>query len=172
MYENVGLPLPWGIIPTERLFEVVRGPAPAIGAEFTFTVPGNKVWKPLSLRVQFTTSAVAATRGPTLVFDDGNVEYARVGDAFGSIAGQNAQRTWALGLGSSFRAASNYPVASPLPDLFMLPGHRIRSNTIAIDGGDQYGEQDLWVVSYEVRGLERAFDRYVRAVADATGTPG
>lgn len=169
---DYGLPLPWGIVPTERLLRVITGDDPAAGAEWSVTVPGGVIWQLYSARVTFVTSAVAGAREPSLTFDDGALSFFLSTDASSQAASTTRNWSWAMGLGATTGMVRNFVAALPTPALPLQAGYRIRSETFNLDVGDNYGAPVLYVAEYQVRGLERAVERYEREVAQAVAAPG
>jgi len=169
---DIGLPIPWGIVPTERLFRVVTGDDPAAGAEVSVAVPGGALWEVYSIRVQFTTDATVLSRNVRLTYDDGMTEFYRTALPADIPAGQNFPLSFAdYGAWANFGNIS-LGVFIPLASMPLLPGYRIRTNTANLQAGDNYGAPVLFVAEYQVRGLERAVERYERAVAEAIAAPG
>ncbi len=171
MYD-IGLPLPWGIVPAQRLLRAFLGPDPVAGAEAVLTVPAGVVWIPYSVTVLFTTSVVVANRHLNLEITDGNVVICRVGGNPSQTAGQVARHSWFAEGGAQVGTPGTGSVSYPMPRMPLLGGSVIRTSTLNIDVGDDYGVPVAWVAEYQVRGLERAVERYERAVAEAIAAPG
>ncbi len=169
---DVGLPLPWAIVPAEVIRKVVTGDDPAAGAEVSVTVPGGELWEVQSLEVNLVTSAVVANRLPRLILDDGVTEFARIeGDISGGQAASTSMFwTWVVGGVFHNQAASAW--CSLLPPIQLPGGYRLRTSTLGVDVGDNFGPPALYVYAYQVRGLERAVQRYEREVAEAIAAPG
>ncbi len=169
---GIGIPIPWGIVPAERLIRVGVGPDPAAGAEFQVVVPGGVVWIAQTLTTRLATSAVVANRRPELFLDDGTTEFARIPMPFDLTANTNQRITWAVNLGVQLSAGSGNFRASPMPEVAMLAGWRYSSLTEGLDAGDNYEAPALYVWEYTIRGIERAVERYEREVAEAIAAPG
>jgi hypothetical protein len=122
----------------------VTGTDPAAGVEISETVPTNARWRVHGFTAQLVTSAVVASRETALVFDDGANVFVRVPAG----AGQTASLTR---LYSSFYAAQrntlliDTTINFPLPRLDLQGGHRLRTITTAIDGGDNWGAPQMLV---------------------------
>ncbi len=116
----------------------VTGTTPAPGSEITQTVPTNTRWKLRAMRFFLTTSIAGANRVVRLFFDDGvNVFYASESRL---VETQNLSFGYSYGafLGFEETAVSIDQIAIGLPDFLMPGGFRFRTNTVAIQGGDQY----------------------------------
>lgn len=170
--ERIGVPFPWGIVPAERIFQVVRGVQPAAGAEASIVVPGGVVWIPYSFRITFSTSAVAATRQPQVTYSDGNVVFMRSRNANTFVASLNSDLNYFEA--AHFAGTSGATTAShgDLPAIPLLASYVIATLTAAIDVGDQYGAPILYVAEYNIRGLEGAVEAYERKLAEAIAAPG
>lgn len=170
--ERLGVPFPWGIVPAERILQVVRGQAPAAGAEASVVVPGGVVWLPYTFRITFSTSAVVATRQPQVTYSDGNVVFMRSRNANTFAASLNADLDYFEA--AHFAGTSGATTASHgnLPVIPLLANYVIATLTAAIDAGDQYGAPILYVAEYNIRGLEGAVEKYERALAQAIAAPG
>lgn len=163
--DRIGLPLPWGIVPTERLFQPITGANPVAGAEVLVPVPGGQVWVVQSVRVPLVTAVAVGNRRPSLIFDDGTTEFARAPAGLDVPATTTAALTWFREAAFGGVVGANGAVSGPLPPTVLLPGYRIRTLTLNLQAADAYGAPVLYVASYEVRGLERAARRYLEAVA-------
>jgi hypothetical protein len=163
---RVGLPLPWGIVPAERLFRVVVGADPPPGQEWSVTVPGGAVWEVLSITAVLTTDATVTSRGPRAVMDDGSVIFAAAETNSAHPASTSRRYVWIPDLGTVYIGTSSALVHVPLPRLTLLPGHRIRSFTYNMQAGDNWEAPVLYVAEYQIRGLERAVERYREALEE------
>lgn len=164
---DIGLPLPWGIVPAERVFRPVTGADPAAGAEVSVSVPGGMLWIVQSVRVTFVAAAVAVSRRPALTYDDGSTEYARAPVGTDVTTGATAALSWFAEATLGGVLGANGAVEGPLPRIPLLPGHRIRTVTLNLDVLDNYGAPVLYVAEYSIRGLEGARDGYLRALVEA-----
>lgn len=115
---------------------------PGAGKEFAFTFPQGPegVWyEILNFMVQVNLSAVVGNRNFTFHLDNGAERYARWGSANSEIA--TAQVEFLAYPGCTASVLIN-PTRKgqqfSMPVLRVPPGHRITSETGALDAGDQY----------------------------------
>jgi len=133
--------------PNNRLFTPVEGAAavrtitgtvPAAGADIVETVPARTRWQLLSIAASLTTSAVAATRAPSLTIDDGGTIHFQVGPSATQAASLTALYSAGSGINNNWELGPNihnWPLYAPA----LLPaGHRIRTVTSAIQAADQW----------------------------------
>lgn len=133
----------------------IIGTDPAAGAEISFTVPAGPLFLLTDLSFLFITSAVAGNRRVNVVVDNGTT-----GFRFGFTTSDQAaslERLYVLGratdgllsgvaisLGPTVPAGGAVFLAPevqyPIP---LLPGYRVRTVTVAIDVGDNYGAPAL-----------------------------
>lgn len=121
----------------------IAGTDPAAGVEISETVPANAVWRLKSFRASLVTSAVAATRQVSIIIDDGTTTLKQVfvnaTQAASLTRNYNIMADWAL-----HATAIQAELYAPLPgDLILEAGSRIRTSTVAIDGGDNWGAPQL-----------------------------
>lgn len=120
------------------LLRVITGTDPAAGSEISETVPTGALWRVLSLFASFTTDATVQTRAPYLVFDDGATVYLRSQSVTGVTASLASNISFiangATG-GSGTLVTHGY---SPYA-VRVLPDHRIRTITVNLQAGDNYG---------------------------------
>jgi hypothetical protein len=119
-------------------YQIAQPPAPAVGAEFTFKVPGGEFWRVIAVHYRFVASAAVANRLSHLIADDATDPFWRVAtNQIVAAAGDNRYTGFA---GAPLQAAVGSVVLFPLPTsgLLLPPGYRLRSATDAIDVGDQY----------------------------------
>lgn len=128
------------------LIRSITGATPGAGAEVSETVPAGARWSLLSIIWTLTTSATVANRFPDITIDDGAAVYFRVGPTIAAPASSTQIYNAFQGAGVVTRDG-NTTVERSLPiGLMLATGHRIRSNTTAIQVGDQYS-----AVQYLVR---------------------
>jgi small ligand-binding sensory domain FIST len=122
----------------------ITGTDPAAGAEVSETVPTGARWRLHALRVALTTDATVANRETSLTLDDGTTIYAQMPAGEAQTASAAFTYTWAVGL---IRGAPNQGGSRliPIPPLWLLAGHRIRTLTTNIQAGDNYGAPQLLV---------------------------
>lgn len=120
---------------------------PAAGAELTYTVPANKYYLLKSTYFTLVSSAVAGSRAPLIVIDDGSHRVFRGDTQFV----QAPSTTVAYGGGSGIidpttNANANCAMV-PLPtDIVLGPGWRFLTQTLNLDVGDQYQGASLAVL--------------------------
>lgn len=115
----------------------ITGTTPAAGAEISETVPLFARWGPKLFRFQLTTSATVATRGVTLLIDDGvNVLFAI--EAPSTQAASLVQQYNYGGIGARADKVFGTNISIPLPQVVLPQNSRIRTLTTAIQTTDQY----------------------------------
>lgn len=116
----------------------ITGTDPAAGAEISETVPAGVRWRFLAMRFVLVTSAVAANRSVSLIFDDGSSQWLQVSDNQVQAASLThtyvAMSSGQIGLMGGSLHALNTP-----SDVWLPAGSRIRTSTGSIDAGDNYG---------------------------------
>lgn len=122
----------------EGALRSISGANPGLGFEISETVPTGARWELVSFRCLFTTNAVAGNRLPALTLDDGTNEYFRgpIGVVIPTTIA--AVLTFAQGLNRYLDPSTAVEAAGVPIDNRLLAGHRIRTNTINIQGGDVY----------------------------------
>lgn len=110
---------------------------PAAGADWTFTVPNQSRMRVTSFNANFTASAAVANRQVTVSVDDGANIYWQHDVAVNITAGQAGS---IFGTGTNATTGANPLLLSVVlpPNLNLPAGHRIRSNTVNIQAGDQW----------------------------------
>lgn len=116
----------------------ILGTDPAAGVEISETVPTAARWRLVALTATLLTDATVANRTPAILIDDGTNTVYQSGYNGSIAASGGAQISWGHGVGA-FGSTSNGAIA-PLPtELMLTPGYRIRSTTIALQAGDNWG---------------------------------
>lgn len=121
-----------------RRWRVLAPVDPAVGAVWEIKATGAAVLRIVSLVARLVTSAVAANRQVTLLADDGErVWYAQAATAV-QVASQTTD--YAAHTNATPGGATPGVLTLPLPNagLLLLPGHRLRVTTSAIDVADQW----------------------------------
>lgn len=136
------------------LFTVQKnGTDVAANTEFSETVPAGKAWRLYAVSVALAQGATQ-TPQPILVIDDGtDVVFESFGSSAAMSASTTCRFTWAPGLTLSAQvgATTNVHSTAPLPSgLVLLPGYRIKSNTIGLGANSNYGAPSLWVAEYPI----------------------
>lgn len=127
------------IRPTDGIgFPAAQNPgAPAAGAEIVYTAPANSRIRIVSLSGLLTTSAAVANRNVKIVIDDGATIYYEASAGFSQAASLANRYSFADGVSPT--ALFDGCVALPLPsNLWLSPGHRVRTLTTALDVADQW----------------------------------
>ncbi len=122
----------------------ITGTDPAAGAEISETVPVNARWRLSVLSAVLVTDATAVTRQVEFLLDDGATILFDEQHPFG----QTASLTWrytAADVGWMHTAASTRPLLPIPPDLFLFQGWRIRTVTLNIVAGDNWGAPQMLV---------------------------
>lgn len=124
----------------------ISGTTPGAGAEVSETVPTGARWELLSIVWTLVTSAAVANRFADMTLDDGANVYFRCGPTVTQAASTTQLYSAFQGAGPVTRDG-NVTVERSVPTGNRLAaGHRIRSNTTAIQAADQYS-----AVQYLVR---------------------
>lgn len=126
-----------------RVRRVAKGAVPAAGAAPTITVPGGKLWTPLSAIATVVTSAVAGSRAIALGITVANVEVARQGcgnDAAESVTFTASWWPYANSSGTTTQGVSGLPII-PLP-----AGSTVALSVTGGDAGDQWSALSLYVI--------------------------
>lgn len=128
-----------------RLIRQIPVQTPAIGAEWTITVPGGTIWEILAVKYVFSTSAAAGNRNPTTaIFDQDSVLQYRFSPASNFAPGTAATLILSTGYGDHLTIGA-FNSSLPNPPLAIFPGFIVRSLTSAIDVGDSYSAITLFV---------------------------
>jgi len=125
----------------------ITGSTPAAGAEISEVVPANRRWTLLALRAALTTSATVANRFPGFTLDDGtNVLY-----GVRTNAAQTATLvdSYYAAPGSQFYNDTQSSIIIPFPTPTQLKaGFRIRTATVGLQAGDQWGAPQYEVLEW------------------------
>lgn len=117
--------------------ELLTPPSPASGLEFTYTVPGSEVLKPLSVMARLTTSAVVAQRSLTVEFrDNSGVRYLVAGAEVTLAASQSQSFCWHPTAGTPSWPVDDCALA-PLPLQFIYPTCTLAIKIGNVQAGDQ-----------------------------------
>lgn len=125
-----------GTFAAGRLFARSMG-NPAAGQDWQFaTLPFTRT-RLIAVVATFTTSAVANSRTPMIVLDDGvNIIYEAPSPST-QIAGLSVRYSWGSGVTSTLINGSKVVVSLPVPAMIPVNG-RFRSLTPFMDAGDQW----------------------------------
>lgn len=121
-----------------RVMRIVAAPNPALGAEFSFTVPGQAIWRPLSLVATLAVDAAANPATPIIEYTDGSVVFAR--GLAGIAAPAAASTVYSFLPGNAFVAAAivGTDAFGFIPPIVLPGGSIIRSATDQMAGADQW----------------------------------
>ena len=120
------------------LIRSVAGADPAAGAEILVTVPTGARWRPHSIRFVLVTDATAVNREADLVIDDGATTLLIIEPP--ALQGAGGTRGYNYGADFPSLNALTQEFLIPLPvGLILLAGYRLRTVTVAIVIGDNYG---------------------------------
>lgn len=115
----------------------ITGTAPAAGAEISETVPFLARFGLATFRFQLTTSVTVATRGVTLLIDDGvNILFAI--EAPSTQAASLVQQYNYGVIGARADKVFGTNVSIPVPPVKLVFGYRIRTLTSGLQATDQY----------------------------------
>lgn len=125
----------------------VTGSAPAAGADFVLAVPAFLRWRVVGVFATLVTSAAAANRIPRIRLDDGAVVYHQGTPNQVVPASTNANVSG--NTATQAAVAGDPAVMVPFPSgLILPPAHRILSNTLNIQAGDQWSAATALVEEY------------------------
>lgn len=126
------------------LFRSITGTNPAAGAEITETVPTNALWRLYGLNVSFTADATVATRQAIFEITDGANAIVRTPSHVGMTAGLGYRVQFGnYGTQNAITGSATYAV-TPL-DIRILAGYVIRTSTVSLQAGDDYGTPQYYV---------------------------
>ena len=112
---------------------------PAAGAEISFTVPAGETWELQSFEGALVTSAVVANRQVSLIIDNGaGATLARIVAA----ATQAASLTYVYSfsdVGYEYGAVRDNKLVQGLPRMTLAAGWTVRTSTLNLDVGDNWG---------------------------------
>jgi hypothetical protein len=165
--EGTGLPLPWGIIPAQRLRRVILVPNPAVGTEWQVAVPGGALWIVRAIVARLADSAVVANRVPDVVVSDGSVDLFAVPPSVANTAGISRLYSWISDYAGPSTLINGTMWANGFPSWPLYSGYTMRTVTSGLDVADQWSAIVVTVEQFEIRGLERAARRYFEAVVES-----
>lgn len=119
-------------------YQVVQVSNPAPGAEFALKSPGQGLWRVISVAFTLVTSAVVANRRVVLFGDDQTDVWAVCPSAVDQAASTTVRYGAHVGAVGSGLAGTALSIPLPGQGFILMPGHRLRSSTLAIDATDQY----------------------------------
>lgn len=122
----------------------VLGADPGAGAEWSVTVPTNARWRLFTAYVNFLTDATAANREVILTIDDGANLLFEATSTFNHTASLNVSYAFARNVQRGSSTTANL-VNVPIPDMILMGGYRVRSQTVNMQGGDNFTAPRLCV---------------------------
>lgn len=131
-----------------RVYPDRKYPAsPAAGSGFSFTVPGDELWRIMSLRTVFTASAAVATRVPKLLINDADgLEIIRIAANGTETANGSSLCQWLRTDGLDGVQGDGSFLMS-LPRMFLQPGWQIAVTALNIQAADTFTAIRMW---YEI----------------------
>ena len=126
------------------LIRSITGTNPAAGAEISETVPTGAVWRFIGIQATLVTEAGVASRFPHIRFDDGTTVHSEQGTQNVQSASQTLDYSAITGSwgGQNIGSKQTWPIGD---GILMGAGHRVRTNTINILAGDNWGAPQLLV---------------------------
>lgn len=122
------------------------GSDPAAGAELSVTVPAGERWELVSVQASLVTSAVAANRRVVLTVDNGTTVYARIPVGATQAASLTYVYGFIAGLGYANGSVLDLNVTTGVPPMILEAGYRIRTATVNIDAGDNWGPPIVYYI--------------------------
>lgn len=126
----------------------IAGSDPAAGVEATVTTFLNAQSGPasiLSVSVQLVTDATVANREVVLIVDDGSTTvFASIPSGVTQVASQTRRYTFGLALPRG-AGAQSLDVVAPLPPVAVFNGWRVRTSTVGLQAGDNFGPMTVLV---------------------------
>lgn len=127
-----------------------QGSDPAAGVEWSEAVPATKLWRVLSIDATLVTSAVANNRKVRAILDDAANVIHRAVDEGQQAASLTHLYHIAVQNSRPVQDVDHY-IPLPFPEAFMLPaGFRVRSSTLLLDAGDNWGAPVFTVQEYDL----------------------
>lgn len=130
------------------VFPTVRADVgnPAAGADWSYVIPAGNWQMVVAAHNTFVTSATVANRGPSFNITDGagNELWAQ-GITAVVPASSFIELLFQVALSFTSTAPAAGINAITLPPLWLPPGFTIRSNTSALQAGDQWSNIHLWL---------------------------
>lgn len=123
---------------------------PAAGQPANMLIPGDRYRRILTARFSLTTDATAGTRtAMLLVLDPDGNEWLRIPATAGVGASNTSVNQWAISVGAAYNAGDGTKV-SPMPSLFLQPGHTLRLSADAIVAGDTITGVRIYAEEYVI----------------------
>jgi len=124
-------------------YKVVTVANPAAGANFSQTVPANKIWEIQTIHFHLVTSATVASRYPSITIDDGTTMFGEI--TVNQVVPENATREFTFAM--YIQQVGNFfnRMSAPLPLLVLNAGARITSSVGSLLAGDQISAIAIYV---------------------------
>ena len=127
------------------LRQVATKPATLTATTFTYVVPGNQRWTPLSVVATVTTGVGGQpNRGYTLTFTDGTTTVAKVGADDNGTEPASGTLTWADAPDQTVKAGSVFVSVAPIPKMTLYPGYTIVGTIVNPAGADTWVTAVVW----------------------------
>lgn len=127
-----------------HVLQAIKVPAPAAGADFTFTVPGDRALRIVSVTAQLVTSAAVANRGAALVITAPEGVVITVEQPAVITAGLTTLLCWGSGVSGDATALVNGRLTAGIGEYELPPGYVVSTATAALDAADQWGSIIIW----------------------------
>ncbi len=125
-------------------------PDPAAGTDWVTTIPTGQIWRIQALQARLVTSAVVATRFPSLHVDDGAAQYWSIQTQANQAASLTRFYSFAP-IGALGPVSTAYGSGDLLPNRLIMPaGHRIGPLTSGVQAGDQWSQITLLIEDLSV----------------------
>lgn len=123
-------------------------PNPAAGAEWTYRCDGIGVRRILSVAFTLTTAVAVGNRFSILIQSDGTNDYLYAPCSSAQTASLTELYSAFTGSPQNLGASGVNNIPAPTDGFVLLPGHTLRSSTVAIAAADQYSAIALLTVVY------------------------
>lgn len=134
-------PLP-GQASVQRIYTL---PNPAVGVDWTFTVPAGESWVLQAAHYDLVASSAPATRQPLIRYSvSGTIAY-QAASPLTVTASQDIGFQFAVGLSPASVTPFSF---GQLPNMVLQPGVVVASITTNIQSGDQYSGISFYVLAY------------------------
>ncbi len=120
---------------------------PAAGADFSVTVPNPQRWRPICFHGVLTAAVAVANRQVEIILDDGANTY-WIDDSSANITASSVNDVTATTTNVPTGVVTTIQNIVIPPALYMTVGHRFRSNTVGIQGADQWSALRLLVEAW------------------------
>lgn len=122
----------------DRRWRTIRLADPAAGTDWIMQAPGSSYWRVVSLRARLVTAITVASRISSLAADDGTRIWYQQETTVAQTAGQTIDHVGFAGSQQTAGVPAIISYGLPFEGILLLPGFRLRSNTTALQAGDQW----------------------------------